>query len=260
MTRTVKRGRAPLPTRCIRVDKSTSLPNRLNYSLEETGGRLGEYVSLSHRWSNPETPRSSTYLRNYHDRVAGLQSAFQDIDPLFTDVLLVASQVDRLVALSGVAQEFTTQESSTKLVCRLRPWCLGTDLLWKQDTAGIHSRYIEFPSWSWASVNTSVSWIRTGDATDSFSALSVSSTPGGRATSSAKTGGNSTSPTSTPSGTALQAIATPSFALEASMNTLNIRCRLLTVSFGSVLEEKSRDLVLRASRYPTEELPSTRQP
>ncbi|CCT72925.1 uncharacterized protein FFUJ_12822 [Fusarium fujikuroi IMI 58289] len=227
-----ERGRAPLPTRCIRVDKSTSLPNRLNYSLEETGGRLGEYVSLSHRWSNPETPRSSTYLRNYH----------------------------RLVALSGVAQEFTTQESSTKLVCRLRPWCLGTDLLWKQDTAGIHSRYIEFPSWSWASVNTSVSWIRTGDATDSFSALSVSSTPGGRATSSAKTGGNSTSPTSTPSGTALQAIATPSFALEASMNTLNIRCRLLTVSFGSVLEEKSRDLVLRASRYPTEELPSTRQP
>ncbi|VTT69508.1 unnamed protein product [Fusarium fujikuroi] len=93
MTRKVKRGRAPLPTRCIRIDKSTSVPNRLNYRLEETGGRLGEYVSLSHRWSNPETPRSSTCLRNSHDRVAGLQSAFQDIDPLFTDVLLVASQV-----------------------------------------------------------------------------------------------------------------------------------------------------------------------
>lgn len=44
------------------------------------------------------------------------------------------------------------------------------------------------------------------------------------------------------------------------MNTLNIRCRLLSVSFGPVLEEKSRDLVLRASRYPTEELPSTSQP
>lgn len=344
MTRTVERGRAPLPTRCIHVARSTTAPNGLNYTLEETGGRLGEYVSLSHRWSNPETPRSSTYLRNYHDRVAGLQSAFQDIDPLFTDILLVASQVgiryvwidslciiqdspqdwnaeavkmadyyqnasftimaavppskrsqglfhlpegdlyrlarlpyrdkegnrkghfyvschldparetqrhnqiqkndllsrgwvfqewalsrriawytehgltlrckcrnlqhqgeslinldpspglhrilpllglvipknrwdrykasappfqspldwqalvsqystmqltkpeeDRLVALSGVAQEFTTQESSAKLVCGLRPWCLGVDLLWKQDTARIHSRYMEFP-------------------------------------------------------------------------------------------------------------------
>ncbi|VZH93105.1 unnamed protein product [Fusarium fujikuroi] len=403
MTRKVKRGRAPLPTRCIRIDKSTSVPNRLNYRLEETGGRLGEYVSLSHRWSNPETPRSSTCLRNSHDRVAGLQSAFQDIDPLFTDVLLVASQVgiqyvwidslciiqdspqdwnaeavkmadyyqnasftimaavppnkrsqglfhlpegdlyrlarlpyrvkegnrkghfdlscrldparetqqhnqiqkndllsrgsqaslgplqasappfrspldwqalisqystmqltkpeeDRLVALSGVAQEFTTQESSTKLVCGLRPWCLGVDLLWKQDTAGIHSRYMEFPSWSWASVNTSVSWTRTDDATDCFSVLSVSSTPGGRAGSPAGTGGNTTSSTSAPSGTAIQAIATLSFAPEASMNTLSIRCRLLTVLFGPVLEEKSRDFILRASRYPTEELSLNSQP
>lgn len=119
---------------------------------------------------------------------------------------------------------------------------------------------MEFPSWSWASVNTLVSWIRTDDATDCFSVISVSSIPGGRAASPAKTGRNSTSPTSTPSGTAIQAIATPSFAPEASINNLNTRCRLLTVSFGSVLEEKSRDLVLRASRYPTDELPSTSQP
>ncbi|KAF5627704.1 het-E-1 heterokaryon incompatibility protein [Fusarium sp. NRRL 25303] len=141
---------------------------------------------------------------------------------------LTKSQEDRLVALSGVAQEFTTQGPSAKLVCGLRLWCLGVDLLWKQDTAGIHSRYMEFPSWSWASVNASVSWIRTDDATDCFSVISVPPTPGGRAASPAKTGGNSTSPISTPSGVAIQALASPSFAPEASMNTLNIRCSLAT--------------------------------
>lgn len=459
MTRKVERSRSPLPTRCVRVSISTTLPNGLNYTLEETGGRLGEYISLSHRWSDPETKRSSTYLRNYRDRVAGIQSAFQDIDPLFTDVFLVASKVgipyvwidslcivqdspqdwraeavkmadyyqnasftimaavppnkrpqglfhvpegdlyrlarlpyrdkegnkkghfyvschldparethrhnqiqkndllsrgwvfqewalsrriawytehgltlrckcrnlqhqgeslinldpspglhrilpllglvipkhrwdrykasaapfrspldwqslvsqystmqltkpeeDRLVALSGVAQEFTTQESSAKLVCGLRPWCLGVDLLWKQDAAGIHSRYTEFPSWSWASVNTPVSWIRTDDATDCFNVLAVSSTPGGRAGLTARTGRNNTSPTTTPSSIAHQAIATAVFAPEASMNTLSIRCRLLLVVLGPVLKGRSRDLVFRASRYPEEEPPFDSQP
>ncbi|KAG7409776.1 hypothetical protein Forpe1208_v011035 [Fusarium oxysporum f. sp. rapae] len=173
---------------------------------------------------------------------------------------LTKPEEDRLVALSGVAQEFTTQESSAKLVCGLRPWCLGVDLLWKQDAAGIHSRYTELPSWSWASVNTSVSWIRTDDATDCFNVLAVSSTPGGRAGSAARTGGNNTTPTSNPSGTAHQAIATAAFAPEASMNTLNIHCRLLLVVFGPVLQERPRDLVFRASRYPKEEPPFDSQP
>ncbi|KAF5563624.1 heterokaryon incompatibility protein het-E-1 [Fusarium phyllophilum] len=459
MARKVERGRSPLPTRCIRVSRSTTLSNGFNYKLEETGGKLGEYVSLSHRWSNPETPRSSTYLRNYHDRLAGLQSAFQDIDPLFTDVLLVASQVgisyvwidslciiqdspqdwnaeavkmadyyqnasftimaavppskrseglfhipegdlyrlarlpyrdkegnrkghfyvschidparetqqhnqiwknnllsrgwvfqewalsrriawytehgltlrckcrnlqhqgeslinldpspglhrilpllgmvipkhrwdrykavaplfrspldwqslvsqystmqltkpeeDRLVALSGVAQEFITQESSAKLVCGLRPWCLGVDLLWKQDAAGIHPRYTEFPSWSWASINASVSWIQPDDAIDCFNLLGVSSTPGGRVGPTTNTGGISTSPTGIPSSTANQGILTAAFAPGASMNTLNIRCRLMLVVFGPILEERSRDLVYRASRYAKEEPPSNNQP
>ncbi|KAF5543482.1 heterokaryon incompatibility protein het-E-1 [Fusarium mexicanum] len=412
----------------------------LSYTLEETGGRLGEYISLSHRWSNPETPRSSTYQRNYHDRVVGIQSAFQDIDPLFTDVLLVASQdwnaeavkmadyyqnasftimaavppgkrsqglfhipegdlyrlarlpyrdkegnrkghfyvschldparetlrhneirkndilsrgwvfqewalsrriawytehgltlrckcrniqhqgeslinidpspslhrilplmgmvipkhrwdiykavaipfrspldwqslvsqystmqltkpeEDRLVALSGVAQEFIAQESSAKLVCGLRPWCLGMDLLWKQNAAGIHSRYTEFPTWSWASVNTPVSWIPTDNATECFTVVSVSSTPGGRSGLPARAGGNNTSPTGSPSVTANQAISTAVFAPEASMNTLNIRCRLLPVRFGLILKDTSRDLVYRATRFPKEEPPTDCQP
>ncbi|KAL5593174.1 hypothetical protein FOBRF1_012276 [Fusarium oxysporum] len=173
---------------------------------------------------------------------------------------LTKPEEDRLVALSGVAQEFTTQESSAKLVCGLRPWCLGVDLLWKQDAAGIHSRYTEFPSWSWASVNTPVSWIRTDDATDCFNVLAVSSTPGGRAGLTARTGRNNTSPTTTPSSIAHQAIATAVFAPEASMNTLSIRCRLLLVVLGPVLKGRSRDLVFRASRYPEEEPPFDSQP
>ncbi|KAM0081564.1 hypothetical protein ACKRZS_006266 [Fusarium odoratissimum] len=453
----VKLSKDPKPSLFSRGDDYNLF--NLHADQEETGGRLGEYISLSHRWSDPETKRSSTYLRNYRDRVAGIQSAFQDIDPLFTDVFLVASKVgipyvwidsfcivqdspqdwraeavkmadyyqnasftimaavppnkrpqglfhvpegdlyrlarlpyrdkegnkkghfyvschldparethrhnqiqkndllsrgwvfqewalsrriawytehgltlrckcrnlqhqgeslinldpspglhrilpllglvipkhrwdrykasaapfrspldwqslvsqystmqltkpeeDRLVALSGVAQEFTTQESSAKLVCGLRPWCLGVDLLWKQDAAGIHSRYTEFPSWSWASVNTPVSWIRTDDATDCFNVLAVSSTPGGRAGLTARTGRNNTSPTTTPSSIAHQAIATAVFAPEASMNTLSIRCRLLLVVLGPVLKGRSRDLVFRASRYPEEEPPFDSQP
>ncbi|KAF5680208.1 heterokaryon incompatibility protein het-E-1 [Fusarium circinatum] len=168
---------------------------------------------------------------------------------------LTKPEEDRLVALNGVAQEFIAQESSAKLVCGLRPWCLGMDLLWKQNAAGIHSRYTEFPSWSWASVNTAVSWILTDNATKCFNVVSVSSTPGGRSGLPARAGGNNTSPTGSPSGTANQAISTAIFAPEASMNTLNIRCRLLPVGFGPILKETSRDLVYRASRYPKEEPP-----
>ncbi|KAF5648568.1 transcription factor Zn C2H2 [Fusarium sp. NRRL 52700] len=185
---------------------------------------------------------------------------WQSLVSQYSTMQLTKPEEDRLVALSGVAQEFTTQESSAKLVCGLRPWCLGIDLLWKQDSAGIHSRYTEFPSWSWASVNTPVSWIPTDDATDCFTVISVSSTPGGRSGIPAGAGGNSASPAGNSASTAHQAITTSAFAPEASMNTLNIRCRLLLVVFGPVLKESSRDLVFRASRYQKEEPPIDDQP
>ncbi|KAF5989558.1 hypothetical protein FBULB1_844 [Fusarium bulbicola] len=173
---------------------------------------------------------------------------------------LTKPEEDRLVALSGVAQEFIAQESSAKLVCGLRPWCLGMDLLWKQNAAGIHSRYTEFPTWSWASVNTPVSWIPTDDATECLNVVRVSSTPGGRSGIPARAGGNNSSRTGNSSTNPHLAIPTPAFAPEASMNTLNIRCRLLLVVFGPVLEENSRDLVFRASRYPKEEPPFDSNP
>ncbi len=64
---------SPLPSRCIEVrsgcdqEKCSTCP--LYFILRETGGQVGKYVALSHRWA-PETETVRTLRGNYEYRLA----------------------------------------------------------------------------------------------------------------------------------------------------------------------------------------------
>lgn len=88
-TRAIDARRSPLPKRCVRVDEAAD--GTLSLTLEETGGKTGSYISLTHRWNSPQTEQSMTVTANYAARLAG--QAFDSLDPLFDDVLLVAARV-----------------------------------------------------------------------------------------------------------------------------------------------------------------------
>ena len=83
----IDHAKAQLPTRCLKIDTLSS--GVIKAHLEETFGRSGRYIVLSHHWS-PETESSKTTMRNYEDRKSGKQF---DLPQIFEDTLVVAQKL-----------------------------------------------------------------------------------------------------------------------------------------------------------------------
>ena len=87
--RTVDSDRTPLPRRCIRVNTSLDNAAELDLTLEETKGKHGRYICLSHRWIQPDTEMSSTTASNYAARTSG--TGFWDLPPSFLQAFRTAA-------------------------------------------------------------------------------------------------------------------------------------------------------------------------
>jgi hypothetical protein len=74
----------PLPARCIYVP-----PENESIHLEETKGKRGAYITLSHRW-NEATEECKTKIANYDDRLGG---TFDELPPLFQNIFLIAQKL-----------------------------------------------------------------------------------------------------------------------------------------------------------------------
>jgi hypothetical protein len=74
----------PLPARCIYVP-----PEEEGVRLEETGGRRGAYITLSHRW-NGATELCKTVKSNYDDRLHG---TFGSVQALFYNIFDIARKL-----------------------------------------------------------------------------------------------------------------------------------------------------------------------
>ncbi|KAK4206062.1 hypothetical protein QBC37DRAFT_149280 [Rhypophila decipiens] len=90
-TNTLDSRRAPLPTRCIRVKKGNPSQGH-SICLEETEGRTGAYICVSHRWVEGETRFHATTNDNYSQRRVGMSS--EGLPKLFGDVFRLAAQLD----------------------------------------------------------------------------------------------------------------------------------------------------------------------
>jgi hypothetical protein len=76
-----------LPNRCLVLDQFAEEND--TFHLEETAGKTGQYITLSHRWSE-FTDQCKTTIENYNDRIAG-QALHLPL--LFKDALLIASRL-----------------------------------------------------------------------------------------------------------------------------------------------------------------------
>ncbi|KAM7211828.1 hypothetical protein V8F06_012801 [Rhypophila decipiens] len=90
-TTTLDSLRAPLPTRCIRVKKDNGSEGHSIF-LEETDGRRGAYICVSHRWVEGETRLRATTSDNYSQRRVGMSS--EGLPKLFGDIFRLAAQLD----------------------------------------------------------------------------------------------------------------------------------------------------------------------
>ncbi|KAL9105182.1 MAG: hypothetical protein Q9227_009589, partial [Pyrenula ochraceoflavens] len=82
---------APLPARCIVIDESKD-PGReacLEARLEETSGKHGAYMTLSHRWfDDKDAEKSKTTSDNYKDRLARIPTS--EMSKTFQDAIQIA--------------------------------------------------------------------------------------------------------------------------------------------------------------------------
>ncbi len=115
--RAVDSNQTPLPNRCIRV---TSLDNAadLEFTLEETEGKHGRYICLSHRWVQPDTGLSSTTTSNYAARTSGTD--FGHLPHNFLQAFRTAAEfgiqyiwIDTLCIIQDVASDW--EEESTRM-------------------------------------------------------------------------------------------------------------------------------------------------
>ena len=108
------------------------------------------------------------------------KEAHQDWEHLieaYSGLHLTCPSKDRLVALSGIADEFAralrkryastglTEDDGNALTAPIRTYVAGlwlssikVGLLWEQVQKGTHERISSIPSWSWASISTQVRW------------------------------------------------------------------------------------------------------
>ncbi|KAK4449846.1 hypothetical protein QBC34DRAFT_448567 [Podospora aff. communis PSN243] len=66
--------------------------NGVTICLEETGGRTGAYICVSHRWVEGKTVVCATTSSNYSERRAG--TSFEALPNIFGDVFNLAAQLD----------------------------------------------------------------------------------------------------------------------------------------------------------------------
>lgn len=79
-----------LPNRCIEVTCNSDGARVL--TLKETSGRRGKYITLTHRWIQPDTANTSTIQSNYSERLHG--RALDHLPSNFEDVFCIALKMD----------------------------------------------------------------------------------------------------------------------------------------------------------------------
>lgn len=89
----------PLPSRCLEIVPHAE-SGKCRFWLRETGGQMGKYIILSHRWV-PDTERVRTLRDNYETRVGHSLGpddappiAPGDVTPLFQEASQVAARLD----------------------------------------------------------------------------------------------------------------------------------------------------------------------
>lgn len=80
----------PVAKRSIRVTASSAKGSDLNLALEETAGKVGRYICLSHRWVQPDTAMSSTTTSNFSSRVSG--AGFENLPHHFLQAFRIAAR------------------------------------------------------------------------------------------------------------------------------------------------------------------------
>ncbi|KAF4993354.1 hypothetical protein FGRMN_6542 [Fusarium graminum] len=101
-----------LPNRCIEV--SLNSDGKRTLKLRETGGRRGKYITLTHRWIQPDTVNASTIRGNYSDRLRG--KTLNGLPRHFEDAFYLASQmgipfvwIDSLCIVQDDEQDWTIE-------------------------------------------------------------------------------------------------------------------------------------------------------
>ncbi|EWY92477.1 hypothetical protein FOYG_06031 [Fusarium oxysporum NRRL 32931] len=103
-----------LPNRCIEVSRNIDGARVL--ALKETGGRRGKYITLTHRWVQPDTVNASTLQSNYSDRLCG--KALEHLPRHFEDAFYLASKmgisfvwIDSLCIIQDSEQDWIVEAS-----------------------------------------------------------------------------------------------------------------------------------------------------
>ncbi|KAK3346435.1 hypothetical protein B0T25DRAFT_612938 [Lasiosphaeria hispida] len=87
----VEREGSPLPSRCIYVAEAGDGGGAVTLALQNTAGKVGRYVTLSHRWTS-ETEKISTTRANVSERLHG--RGFDNLPLLFTHVFVLAAKLE----------------------------------------------------------------------------------------------------------------------------------------------------------------------
>ncbi|KAK1836359.1 heterokaryon incompatibility protein-domain-containing protein [Podospora conica] len=125
-------------------------------------------------------PRGLAWKQLEYDSIQRIYSNWEAIVDSYSSLKLTRTSQDRLVALSGVAEEFgraleeTSSGDEQEILDKIwgnerldrRTYVAGLwlssvsrrGLLWEQVTGGVHTRIPDIPTWSWASIDTQVRW------------------------------------------------------------------------------------------------------
>ncbi|KAF5713751.1 transcription factor C2H2 [Fusarium globosum] len=103
-----------LPNRCIEVSRNSDGTRGLR--LKETGGRRGKYITLTHRWIQPDTANASTVQINYSDRLQGkaldhLPAHFEDAFDLALKMNIPFLWIDSLCIIQDSQQDWMIEAS-----------------------------------------------------------------------------------------------------------------------------------------------------
>ncbi|KAK1762477.1 hypothetical protein QBC33DRAFT_581742 [Phialemonium atrogriseum] len=111
----------------------------------------------------------------------GVYSAWEDIVEQYCKLKLSRPQEDRIIALGGVATEFQ-KALHIKDDCVAGLWRrdLHQGLLWEKSYPGTPRRFDNFPTWTWASIDTPASAAAEADATTIQLPNSIESTSSDR--------------------------------------------------------------------------------
>ncbi|KAK4443062.1 hypothetical protein QBC34DRAFT_478584 [Podospora aff. communis PSN243] len=97
--------KSPLPSRCIHVGRAED--GSLELKLQITSGKIGRYMTLSHRWTS-ETERVSTTTANMADKLRGV--GFHNLPrSLAADLDIAYVWIDSLCIIQGDLGDWTVE-------------------------------------------------------------------------------------------------------------------------------------------------------